>query len=308
MKLKKLLEKLKAIGLTNYEAGCYVALLNRSEMAAVDVAKASGVPRTRVYEVLENLMRKGLCNTVPGPVIVYKAAEPSMLKIESNDKTEKILKKINEHEQEIANFKNEIIKLEIARDEAITVLTDIFKKGKNNNESVTYKYLEIIRNQPLLDEIVKGYIANTKREMLGFVIVGPHYDLNYGDTQQEVIKKGVICKSVYEIPEDPDKIEFFIRNMESGIKIGEKVKIAEYLPIDLTVFDNETVIYSVKDPLPYLESYTCIIAQNRYLADFFAMSFNLIWDNSYDPDELPMLLEKRRKQQPKGKSTNKGKS
>ena len=53
-------ESLESLGLREYEAKCFVALVQLSEGTAKEVSKVAGVPRSRVYDSLEKLQNRGL--------------------------------------------------------------------------------------------------------------------------------------------------------------------------------------------------------------------------------------------------------
>ncbi|ABN56420.1 MULTISPECIES: TrmB family transcriptional regulator [Methanoculleus] len=55
-----LLESLKSLGLTKYEALVYIGLLRTSGATATEVHEISGVPRASVYPVLDRLVQKEL--------------------------------------------------------------------------------------------------------------------------------------------------------------------------------------------------------------------------------------------------------
>ncbi len=58
---------LKTVGLTEYEAKAYIALIALGEpMNGYEVAKASGIPRSTVYEVLAKLVARGAAVQVHG--------------------------------------------------------------------------------------------------------------------------------------------------------------------------------------------------------------------------------------------------
>lgn len=54
-----LLEKLAELGLTEYEAKVYLALLNENPATGYQISKTSGVPRSMVYEALGRLEARG---------------------------------------------------------------------------------------------------------------------------------------------------------------------------------------------------------------------------------------------------------
>jgi sugar-specific transcriptional regulator TrmB len=69
-------EKLQHIGLTEYEAKAYLALLNTHLSTATQASEKSGVPRTKIYSVLESLRNKGWVRVYSGVPLLFKAVEP----------------------------------------------------------------------------------------------------------------------------------------------------------------------------------------------------------------------------------------
>ncbi|MEK4841365.1 TrmB family transcriptional regulator [Bacillus sp. FSL L8-0152] len=55
-----IVHQLKKIGFNEYEAKSYVSLVKQGPVTAYQVSKDSGIPRARIYEVLGNLVEKGI--------------------------------------------------------------------------------------------------------------------------------------------------------------------------------------------------------------------------------------------------------
>lgn len=53
------LERLQALGFSEYEAKAYIALLRKSPATGYELSKLSGVPRSMIYEVLGRLANRG---------------------------------------------------------------------------------------------------------------------------------------------------------------------------------------------------------------------------------------------------------
>src|SRR4030065_469756 len=70
-------EKLQEVGLTEYEAKAYTALLNAHLSTATQVSEKSCVPRTRIYSVLESLQTRGWIRIISGVPLLFKAVEPA---------------------------------------------------------------------------------------------------------------------------------------------------------------------------------------------------------------------------------------
>ena len=74
--MESVVKKLQRIGLTEYEAKAYLALLNAHLNTATKISDRSGVPRTRIYSVLESLGQKGWIRIYSGVPLLFKAVDP----------------------------------------------------------------------------------------------------------------------------------------------------------------------------------------------------------------------------------------
>jgi len=71
------IDALMRLGLSEYEAKVYLGLVSLRTGVAGRIYRASGVPRPRVYEVLESLSQKGLVDIQEGRPMRYTAKSPS---------------------------------------------------------------------------------------------------------------------------------------------------------------------------------------------------------------------------------------
>src|SRR5215469_8371558 len=69
-------ERLVRLGLTRYEARAYVALVRRDASTPAEVARMAGVPKPRIYDVLQSLVGKGLAANRPGRTAKFLRAAP----------------------------------------------------------------------------------------------------------------------------------------------------------------------------------------------------------------------------------------
>ncbi|MDN4494483.1 TrmB family transcriptional regulator [Ureibacillus aquaedulcis] len=87
---ENILEILKNLNFTEYEAKAYLALLEESPLTGYAVAKNSGVPRSRIYEVLDSLVIRGDILVSPGntpqysPVPAKELIKSRRMKAEEN--------------------------------------------------------------------------------------------------------------------------------------------------------------------------------------------------------------------------------
>ncbi|MBW2966761.1 hypothetical protein KY342_06680, partial [Candidatus Woesearchaeota archaeon] len=70
---KEFLNKLKDFGLNTYESKLWTALLSRGVSTAGELSDIANVPRSRSYDVLESLEKKGFIIMKLGKPIKYMA-------------------------------------------------------------------------------------------------------------------------------------------------------------------------------------------------------------------------------------------
>jgi len=73
----KAVDALVKLGFKEYQAKVYRALAALGQASATQVHKASGVPRPRVYDTLDELVKIGAVNFQRSRPIIYKAVDPT---------------------------------------------------------------------------------------------------------------------------------------------------------------------------------------------------------------------------------------
>ncbi|WP_292521515.1 TrmB family transcriptional regulator [Methanoculleus sp.] len=77
--MNDLVRNLTTLGLTEYEARVYAALVGIGEGSARQIHEASAVPRPRVYDIAEGLAARGFVTIRRGNPHVYIPAEPAVV-------------------------------------------------------------------------------------------------------------------------------------------------------------------------------------------------------------------------------------
>ena len=102
---KDFLNKLKDFGLNSYESKLWIALLSRGVSTAGELSDISNVPRSRAYDVLESLEKKGFIIVKVGKPIKYLAVPPTEVVervkkkvVEEADQRHKILSNLKDSE------------------------------------------------------------------------------------------------------------------------------------------------------------------------------------------------------------------
>ena len=117
---KDFLNKLKDFGLNSYESKLWVALLSRGVSTAGELSDISNVPRSRAYDVLESLEKKGFVIVKVGKPIKYLAVPPTEVVervkkkvMEEADQRNKVLSNLKESDvlEELSTLHTEGVKL-----------------------------------------------------------------------------------------------------------------------------------------------------------------------------------------------------
>jgi HTH-type transcriptional regulator, sugar sensing transcriptional regulator len=101
-----LIKKVKYhFALNIYESKVWVALISKSIASVGEIAEMSGVPRSRVYDVLESLEKKGFAVAKLGKPVKFIAVKPSVVieRMKNN-----LMKEANERVNGLANIRNSL--------------------------------------------------------------------------------------------------------------------------------------------------------------------------------------------------------
>ena len=106
---KDFLNKLKDFGINSYEAKIWTALLSRGVSTAGELSDIANVPRSRSYDVLESLEKKGFVVMKIGKPIKYIAVPPEEV-------LERVKKNIKEESERTVKTIEELKDTEILND------------------------------------------------------------------------------------------------------------------------------------------------------------------------------------------------
>ena len=106
---KEFLNKLRDFGLNTYEAKLWTALLSRGVSTAGELSDIANVPRSRSYDVLESLEKKGFIISKVGKPIRYIAVPPE-------DVIERVKKKIEDDSKKRVSLINQIHSSEMIKE------------------------------------------------------------------------------------------------------------------------------------------------------------------------------------------------
>lgn len=283
MDLDLILKSLGEFELSPYEAKSYFSLLGKSSLSAVEIAKISGVPRGRIYEILDTLTQKGLCVSVSGNEKKFKAADPAVL-------NEKIKLKINRAEEEISQKKSELDSLKKNAQETINKLIPIYQKNRENDSPVDF--IEIYHDRIQLEKRVSELVKTAKEEILTMQkptinwYPPPHKEYDYwleefSKRSVDLKKRGVKLRGLYEFSkEDEYRIKWQFKQLVHQVKFGKEARIAEEVPLTADTIDTKIVLIMMERIISEKPTYTFQIIYHEGMARTIKLAFDMLWESA----------------------------
>ncbi len=283
MQPKLILKDFDKFGLNTYEAKSYLSLLERNRLTAVEVSRIAGIPRAKVYETLENLTSRGFCHTIPGKVKKYEAVNPVALKdIFIQMEREKLELKLDKLRDEIKQKEQELTGKIKSADGLVKKLTPLFERSRSENDPLDY--IEIIKESTQLQNRICQLIDSAEKEVLVFSkppsLADREKILQQIELEKESLKKGVLSKCVYEIPQTEEQKQWLFEYMKLAIEAGEQARVIPEIPLKMMIFDEKVVVFILEDPLFHKPSATTQIIEHRTLAKGLKMLFDTIWNQA----------------------------
>ena len=113
--MKESVSVLKGIGLTMYEAEAYVTMTSLISSTATEIAEKSGIPRSKIYDVLKGLSKKNFIEIEDGRPQTYHVKSPV----------------------EVLSREKDRISTEI--DDTITRLTNVYENGMSQVQAPIWR-------------------------------------------------------------------------------------------------------------------------------------------------------------------------
>lgn len=253
---------LMALGLARYEARVYLALIRRDSYTAAEVAREAVVPRQRVYDVLDALVRRRLATTHPGRVAKYSAVTPELavarlmaLQRESMDRLERVSEGL------------------------AGVLQPLWSDGRVHTDPLDY--IEILRDPKAIAERFADIQRQAQRELLTFCkppFVAPAENTQGIKVVRRLHRAGGTVRAIYlnDALDDPGTAEHVRRFAVAG----EEARFAPELPLKLVIADASLVLCDMPDPVAGAGSTTTLFIEHPALAGCLRLAFQTVWEGA----------------------------
>ena len=263
------IENLIKIGLTESEAKIYLNLLRKKSFTASEVSRLSGISRSKTYEILHQLVRKGLCIEILGGVKKYASTNP---KTAFNGLQQKLQKEYENKKILMSNLSES--------------LSPLYLSEKENIEPMDY--IQVIRERSRIVEKVESLERIAKEEVLFFNKAPYAMNISTRMNEEEFrgLERGVKYKGIYEVME-ARKLNI-IKRIEIYMEAGEEIRVAYELPMKMIIFDKRIALFALRDKITSKPSLTTMIIEHPDIAKALKETFNMYWQKAMTLEEYKL--------------------
>ncbi len=200
---------LKLLGLTDYEAKAYEALVKLGKATAAQISKESGVSYGKIYTVLGSLEAKGLAKTVPEMTKKFVPTDP-----------ESLMQLVKKKEQELGSLKtsiNELKKVYEFKEKDVVQMV----QGKRN----FYKIIRAMKEPQKFKYTIK-YLSEFQPE--------------WARQDKQSLKKGVDVKSLARYDDETKKA------VSKWFEVHHNIRKFDNKGVAIDIRDSEVVITLIK--------------------------------------------------------------
>ncbi len=247
-------ELLFEIGLTERESKVYIALLEIGLTTAGPIIKKSGVPNSKIYEILESLHNKGLISwIVKGKIKYFQASEPKKLLSIFEEKKKEI-------EQLIPNLELKMLKSKYKN--SVELFEDI-----KAIRSASMELLSNSKQNSIQYSFTQGYTSTNEEIRILYEWMGRlrrEYKIQHLLLVSEKNKNEFITSHKDILKEYKNK-----RDQQWKLRFS---KIP--FPGDIGILNDKILIMSWEEPI------TLVVITNKSLAEQYREFFLEIWSKA----------------------------
>lgn len=245
---------LKELGFTEGEEKVYIALLKLGSSSSGPIAKESGVSRSKLYEILEKLARKGVVSHFKRNNISYfAAAHPKRILDYIDEKEKQILQQKYSFQKILPYFENFIGQKELKKE------AEVFE-GTEGIKNVRETFLKNMKPGEIIYYF--GNPTSGHENMLGY----------WDDFNKRRIKKKIWSWTIYN---QDAKIYGERRKKLQFTKVRYLPKIGSTHAWVEIYGDSVAIAMKYQTPMS-------IVINNKFVAESFKTYFNILWGISLD--------------------------
>ncbi len=259
MDFERFWRRLQQLGLNGYEARTYLVLVGHPQFKALELANRAGVPRQKIYEVLDSLVEKGFAHVIQEKTKLFSAVEPGLAIPNYLARRREVLEReLTEHSRLAAGVVDD--------------LNLAYSRGQVGRG--TLDFLRIISEPGQAGAQFREMLAEVREEYIEFSRPPYATEPLEADLVVEAAQRGVVSRVLVEPAflsalEEPGR--------DACQSIGVEVRLLERLPMKLAVFDGCRGMIALLDPVVTKPSWTSIVFDHPGMGQAMKGLFDDYW-------------------------------
>lgn len=253
---------LQQLGLNAYEARAYFVLLGHSQFKALELAPRSRVPRQKIYEVLDGLVEKGFARVVQDRTKLFSAVEPNLAIPAYLARKRQLL------EHDLADQARSAGNL-------MEDLSGLYSEGKGGRG--TLDFLRIVAEPAQTAVEYRRMLAEVRNDYLEFS--RPPYAVDPLDERlvKQARVNGVSCRLLIETG---TLDESHRTRLSEYAAAGVEIRQAPSLPLKLALFDGQSGLIALLDPVISQPAWTALVFDHSGLGEAMKHLFEDRWQRA----------------------------
>lgn len=256
---EKLHRAFEALGLTPYQAKVQVALLQAGPANCLELARLAGIPRTSIYQILDELDAKGVASRLPGngPAVWSSAGRTDVLD-----------RLVALEEERLTELKSRSARVAQMLDELLP-----------EQQMASLPYVQVIHDPSRVKPLYEQLLMQTEHELL--VFNRPPYALTIGRAQPVIVDtaRRAEARVLYQAAQaEGPEYDAWHHEMAAYHDLGVEGRVVEELPIKLAIFDRKATLLSLDDPLlPQVGFPITLLIEHPGYSKVQANAFENLW-------------------------------
>lgn len=255
---------LTELGLTSYEAAAYLTLLRRDSFTASELSQKAHIPRQRIYDVIDSLTEKGLCQLRTSSPCTLAATEPVLALTALSTR---LTGELEGRRDTIA-----------ARGAEVTgSLQSLYKEGRGQETPLSY--VHIYRDRAQIAAVARE-LARAAQEEIKLCLRGPAvFDPGVSaELLGDALTRGVSCRALCtsEVSLGREFGSLLARYSGRGLAV-RRLEGSGFPAPRALVFDDHAVLLFFPEPLAGPPSFQTVVIRHPEMLLMMNFTFESLW-------------------------------
>lgn len=247
--------------LTPYQARVMVALLQTGSANCLDLARLAGIPRTSIYQILDELDAKGVACRLPGtgPAVWASVGRKDVL------------------DRLVALEQERLSQLKVRSAQVKEMLDKLLPGGR----MTSLPYVNVIHDPGRVRSCFQQQLSQTEVDLLSFNSA-PYTRIRPLDPVLADAIRRIRTRAIFQAARSGDgDYDAWNSQMAAWEDAGAENRVVDDLPVNLAIFDRKSTLLSLDDPEPsHVGGRLTILVEHPGYTSVLVTAFENMWKSA----------------------------